>query len=293
MSLSELGTRLKTAREELGYTLDELQSITKIQKRYLLAIEEGDFSRLPGDFYARAFVKSYADAVGLNSDVLFEEYRDELPQIQQDQVELPPRMTRSKPRTVRKKSRFTSFLPTIVVVLFLIAIAGFLWYSGQDNQNDRTGISRNELQNDPDIDNSITIPDEVNDNDEEDNLAEGETNEEKEQMEEEIPEQKPTLEYVNTEGTNSYYTLTNADQFNVTMKFTGPSWVRILDANEARLHERTYQTGDEATFDFSDHSEITFHLGSALTTEIYINEELIDYPIDSTVQYIIVEFQSE
>ncbi|MCD8511637.1 MAG: helix-turn-helix domain-containing protein [Bacillus sp. (in: Bacteria)] len=57
LSLSELGIRLKNAREEKGYTLDDLQKITKIQKRYLVAIEEGDFSRLPGDFLCPCICK--------------------------------------------------------------------------------------------------------------------------------------------------------------------------------------------------------------------------------------------
>lgn len=293
LSLSELGTRLKTAREEKGYTLDELQSMTKIQKRYLVAIEEGEFSRLPGDFYARAFVKSYADAVGLNSDELFEEFGHELPKIQQTQVEIPPRMTRAKPRPIKKKSRFTSFLPTIVVALFLIAIAGFIWYSGLDNANDQSGISREDLQNDPAIDNSMTIEDDINGNEEgnEGNETAEEENEQDENDETTEIEDEPKLEYVGTEGSNSYFTLSNTDTFDVKLQFTGQSWVRILDANDASLHEMTYQADDEATFDFSDQTQVTFHLGSSLTTEIYVNEQLIEYPIDSTVQYIIIQFE--
>ena len=64
----EVGERLKEARQAKGYTLDDLQQITKIQKRYLVAIEEGNLNVLPGNFYARAFIKQYADTVGLNGD---------------------------------------------------------------------------------------------------------------------------------------------------------------------------------------------------------------------------------
>ncbi len=39
--MSELGTRLREARVEKGYTLNTLQQMTKIQKKYLQAIEEG------------------------------------------------------------------------------------------------------------------------------------------------------------------------------------------------------------------------------------------------------------
>lgn len=296
LSLSELGIHLKTAREEKGFTLEELQTLTKIQKRYLVAIEEGDFSRLPGDFYARAFVKSYADAVGLNPELLFEEYRDELPKTKQDQVELPPRMTRSKPRpAVKKKSKFTTLLPTLVVAIFLIAVVGFLWYSGLDNGNDQSGISRENLQNDPDIDNSVTIPDEINgDEKDKDNGETGNNETEDLAGNDEInqqPDPEPLLEYVQTQGSNSNFTLSNTDEFHVTMRFVGQSWVRILDANGSSIHEKTYQANDETTFDFSDQSKITFHLGSSRTTEILVNGQLIEYPINNTVQFIIIDFQ--
>ena len=55
--MDEVGKRLRSARIEKGYTLDDLQQITKIQKRYLLALEQGKFDELPGDFYVRGFIK--------------------------------------------------------------------------------------------------------------------------------------------------------------------------------------------------------------------------------------------
>ena len=77
--LTELGTRLKEARLSKGYSLDDLQEITKIQKRYLIGIEEGNYSIMPGTFYVRAFIKQYAEAVGLDSNEIFRKFKNEIP----------------------------------------------------------------------------------------------------------------------------------------------------------------------------------------------------------------------
>lgn len=76
--MSELGTRLREARVNKGYTLNTLQQMTKIQKKYLQAIEEGKYEEVPGAFYLRAFIKQYADMVGIDGDQLLIEYASEI-----------------------------------------------------------------------------------------------------------------------------------------------------------------------------------------------------------------------
>ena len=73
--VTELGARLKEARLQKGYSLDDLQEITKIQKRYLVGIEEGNYASMPGSFYVRAFIKQYAEAVGLNPNEILQQYQ--------------------------------------------------------------------------------------------------------------------------------------------------------------------------------------------------------------------------
>ena len=57
---NQIGEQLKAARLEKQLSLDDIQEITKIQRRYLSAIEENNLSVLPGDFYVRAFIRQYA-----------------------------------------------------------------------------------------------------------------------------------------------------------------------------------------------------------------------------------------
>ena len=77
--MTGLGDRLREARTAKGFSLDDLQSITKIQKRYLSGIENEDYSMMPGAFYVRAFIKQYAEAVGLNADDMLALYKDSTP----------------------------------------------------------------------------------------------------------------------------------------------------------------------------------------------------------------------
>ena len=105
--MSELGQTLRTAREELGLSLEQVQEATKIRKQYLIAIEEGDYSALPGSFYVRAFVKNYAEAVGLNPEELLSYYKHELPSVPQTYrqsplpVSPPPRKASSSQKRLR------------------------------------------------------------------------------------------------------------------------------------------------------------------------------------------------
>ncbi|GGJ04554.1 XRE family transcriptional regulator [Alicyclobacillus cellulosilyticus] len=74
--LRELGMRLKRERERLGLDLGRVQAETKIRTRYLEAIEAGDWSVLPGEVYARGFVRTYARFLGLDGSALLREFLD-------------------------------------------------------------------------------------------------------------------------------------------------------------------------------------------------------------------------
>ncbi|CAJ1183554.1 Xre-like DNA-binding protein [Companilactobacillus paralimentarius DSM 13238 = JCM 10415] len=128
--MDEIGQKLRNARIKKGYTIDDLQQITKIQKRYLIAIEEGQFDHLPGDFYVRAFIKQYSDAVGISSDDLLEEYKADIPNSQPSQEAT---QQETKTRSIKEESNsffsnLGNYIPQIVVgivVIVIIAVIAF------------------------------------------------------------------------------------------------------------------------------------------------------------------------
>ncbi|TCS92583.1 helix-turn-helix domain-containing protein [Hazenella coriacea] len=73
----EIGSFLRQARESIGLSLDQLQEKTRIQKSFLVAIENGEFNKLPSPFYVRTYLRSYANCVKVEPHHILRQYRKE------------------------------------------------------------------------------------------------------------------------------------------------------------------------------------------------------------------------
>lgn len=115
---SKLGSYLREAREARGISLAQASTGTRIIQRYLVALENGDFNHLPGDVYARGFIRNYAQYLQLPADELIELYRAERGAsgpIQVIPAAVPPRN-----RTV--------FMPSIWAVMLVVMAVVVLGY---------------------------------------------------------------------------------------------------------------------------------------------------------------------
>lgn len=70
-----VGSKLREARSRRKLSLAEAEAATKIRSRYLQAIENDDWDQLPGETYARAFIRTYGRFLGLDGERLAEEQR--------------------------------------------------------------------------------------------------------------------------------------------------------------------------------------------------------------------------
>ena len=70
----EIGNSLREARERQGLGYPEIELATKIRAKYIRALEEEDFTSIPGDAYIRGFLRTYAEYLGLDGDVYVDEY---------------------------------------------------------------------------------------------------------------------------------------------------------------------------------------------------------------------------
>jgi cytoskeleton protein RodZ len=137
-----VGKKLREARTRRKLTLEEVEAATKIRVRYLQAIENDDWEQLPGDIYARAFIRTYGRLVGLDGDRLAEEQRrsrgaarpgERLPRVDPR----PRRVTRKRRSSRRVPSRLLAVLVTALVVVALLIVGLYGGGSDDDGGNNR------------------------------------------------------------------------------------------------------------------------------------------------------------
>mgnify|MGYP000946553911 CR=1 FL=1 len=75
-NLTEFGEYLRNAREQRYISIEQIHKETKIRTKYLVAMENGDFSIIPGgDVYVKGFLKNYSICVGIEPYSIIELYR--------------------------------------------------------------------------------------------------------------------------------------------------------------------------------------------------------------------------
>jgi len=73
--VDSLGENLRLAREEKGYSLEQVSRETNIAARYVQALETEDFSSFPGEPYLLGFLRNYSEYLGVDVQVQLSLYR--------------------------------------------------------------------------------------------------------------------------------------------------------------------------------------------------------------------------
>jgi len=129
MSGESFGHRLRHAREARNVSLREIAVATKISVAALEALERGDYGRLPGGIYGRAFVRAYAAQVGLDPDATLAEYTAELDRRARELASrrARPAVTNDDIEFLARQQRAVRVLRVVVAVILIVAVAAVAW----------------------------------------------------------------------------------------------------------------------------------------------------------------------
>jgi cytoskeletal protein RodZ len=297
LQVTELGNRLKEARLAKNLSLDDLQTITKIQKRYLVGIEEGNYASMPGNFYVRAFIKQYAEALNLNPDEIFETYKNEIPASHNDEIHHLSRVKTHKGIS-KRDSKVFDVLPKVLIGVFVIGIASLLYYfiyNHAGNNKDQT-ISKDTQQ--VKIEKSAQLEkvkaDQAATADNNDSTTNKQAAKPKVETPPPADTPKQVLTAVQTQGNTTTYDLKNANKFVVKLVSKGQTWVSIKNGKQKTFFQGILKKGavDSQTQDLSTENMAVIRIGNAADTDIYINDQKLEYAIPATanVQNIKIQY---
>lgn len=283
--METIGEKLQKARIDRGLTIGDLQKITKIQRRYLEAIEENDFDAMPSDYYKRTFIRQFAEAVGLNPRPLLRRL-DGKP----EEEELTNTMALSMPvkgsrkskynETNTKKSLIASYIPVALLVLVVAAIIGtIVWAIMLDSEKGPIVPTPNKT----------TIVDSGSKFETSTTTEKSETEESTKDSEKTEEKKKETnISLVSDDGETVVYKLANWEKpMKVAFKgLDNAAWVGLQNSQTQEIfYQYTIQPKEELeTFVPDELDSFSIVVGASRNVTIFINGEEIKFnektPVD-------------
>ncbi|PFH89368.1 RodZ domain-containing protein [Bacillus sp. AFS088145] len=281
--MTELGKYLREAREAKGLSIDDVQELTKIQKRYLEAIEEGNYEILPGQFYVRAFIRQYAETIGvdvsgfLTEKPVVEESTVANPVEEVKHEEIPSRASKLKePLNNVKTSRIMDYLPRILVAILIIGICIAI-YMMFPSKNDDKSADTNQSQSNSNSEiekpkNNALDQAKVNNT--------KKTEKPKNDVTEQTPAQKITVD--SAAGKRTTISLSGTDVFKLEVVANGESYVDLKNADGKMFYSGILKHGQTQNYDLTAENEVTVNIGASNNVELRINDEVFKYPVSPT-----------
>jgi hypothetical protein len=128
--MPEIGATLREARMRARIDVSEIEAQTKIRAKYLRALENEEWGLLPGPTFVKSFLRTYAQALGLDAKALVEEYRLSEENPNEYYEPLAPAARSGRPRSPRGGpsrgyvAAVTAIVGVIVLLIVLLATSG-------------------------------------------------------------------------------------------------------------------------------------------------------------------------
>ncbi|MFL2020044.1 helix-turn-helix domain-containing protein [Weissella hellenica] len=286
-----IGQELQQARLDKGLSLDDIQQSTKIQKRYLAAIESGQFDQLPGAFYERAFVRQYAAAVGLDAVAFMKKYENESetpaePDLSAARVDAD-NVTRTgmhqPEETVADKTR--SMMPKIIIGVVVVAIIAIIWavvssFAGSAKEESReqstVSVTTSQVVEKSATNASKTTASSVKSDAGSSKTAASKSSSEKKSAKAD----KVDLGNGEVNGAAVNYGSVKVPNKAVKMQLKavdGSSWMQVSDATGKVIWNGTVENNDTQEVEIPQTATgVVVSIGNALATEVSLNNQKVD-----------------
>jgi hypothetical protein len=133
-----IGETLREARVRQRVNIEELEQSTKIRAKYLRALENEEFGLLPGPTYVKSFLRTYAEKLGLDPQLLVEEFRAQYEEPEPVEFQPVPSPGRDRRRPRPPAPRFGPGAAIVVAVVALLAFLLVLGLTGGEDEPERT-----------------------------------------------------------------------------------------------------------------------------------------------------------
>jgi Helix-turn-helix domain/RodZ C-terminal domain len=135
----DIGSSLRDARERQGLDFPELEQLTKIRPKYLRALEDERFDILPAPTYVKGFLRSYAEALGLDGQPFVDEFNSRFAIGEDEVVVRTRRVPASRPDRTGRESRIAVLALLGIAVLTALVIAA--WRFGGPGEQKVPGLA--------------------------------------------------------------------------------------------------------------------------------------------------------
>ena len=135
----DIGAQLRAAREAQGLSLTNLSQRTRVPERALAAIERNDKSALPPPPFSRGFVRTYAQKLDLDPNLLVRDYFAQFPE--PPPITAPPRIEIAD-AAWQPQSRWVGLGTACAILLVVVAAAVVVGRRSENsNQPEPVGTS--------------------------------------------------------------------------------------------------------------------------------------------------------
>jgi cytoskeleton protein RodZ len=266
--VAEIGNILREARIRLGLSVKQVAEITKVRAKYLEALEDDDFKVIPGPTYIKAYLRTYADMLRLDSDALVEAYRSTYERRRdetREHTDLTLEHVRSRTRAKQRKrspqgARRGYAVLGVLVVIAVVLLAYFTSNAGQPPATLGPDSVGGGLTSTTSADATTTT------------TAVGDTG------------------GTTTSSTDAVFT---GNDFWLRIRATGDCFLVVRDDNENGdiLYRDTIGAGEE--FNYTEAKRYWVHIANPEVVRVYVNDAQINVPGEGGGRFIITETRIE